>query len=63
MGTVGPHLGLPKTQPVRKAALHGPQRNGDQPQHPVSEEEEEEEDEDSSTGVVWTPCREFQKIN
>ena len=63
MGTAGPHLGPLKTQPERKAALHGPQRTGDQPQHPVLEKKEVEMKKDPSAGAVWTPCSGIQKIN
>ena len=62
MWTTGPHLGLSKAQPGRKAALHGPQRTGDQPQHPVLEKKEEEKKKDPSAGAVWTPAVEFKKL-
>ena len=42
IGTAGPHLGPLKSPTGRKAALHGPQRTRDKPQHPVLEKEEEE---------------------
>ena len=61
MGTAGPHLGPPKSPTGRKAALHGPQRTRDQPQHPVPEENEEKE-EDPLTGAVWIPVEDFKKL-
>ena len=59
MGTAGSHLGPLKSTIGRKAALHDPQRTGDQPQHPVPDEDEEEKKEDPYAGAVWTPCRGF----
>ena len=50
--TAGLYLEPPKTQSGRKAALHGPQRTGDQPQHPVPDEDEDEENDDPSAETV-----------
>ena len=52
MGIVDLHLGPLKSQTGRKAALHGPKRTGDQPQHPVPEKKEEEKKKNPSSGPV-----------
>ena len=63
MGTAGPHLWPLKSTTGDKAALHDPQRIGDQPQHPVPKIDEEEKKEGPSAEAVWTFCSGIQKIN
>ena len=60
MGTAGTHLGPFKNPTGATSSWHGPQRTGDQSQHPVPDEDEEEKKEAPSAGAVWTPCRGFK---
>ena len=62
MGTAGPDFSNPKSPTGWKAALHGPQRTGYQPQHPVPDEEDDEKDDDPSAGAVCTPSDDFKKL-